>query len=191
MIKLAKHGPHNIDIISLLFGSLLGDTHGEMRTKNYSVRFSIKQSNNNVAHLAWRHKYLAERGYCSLRTLAVQGCASNPKKPTLKTIKGMSPTSLKVRQGHIGKKGRKYFYLRFHTFSYSSLLFLYNCFYGPDVPHGTSGTSGTSHNYENNLVTKDIISSSQEQTIQNEKNKKRIPSNDYLEQYLTPLALAV
>jgi hypothetical protein len=36
-------GPHNIDIISLLVGSLLGDAHGE-RLASGSVRFTFKQS---------------------------------------------------------------------------------------------------------------------------------------------------
>jgi hypothetical protein len=50
LMKMAlRAGPHKKDIISILFASLLGDFHAEMRTKNCamrnSVRFSIKQSN--------------------------------------------------------------------------------------------------------------------------------------------------
>lgn len=149
MIK--KFGPHNIDIISILFGSLLSDAHGEMRTQNYSVRFFIKKSNKNMEYLMWFHNYLAERGYC------------NSKKPLINTI--------------IGKHGHKYFSLRFHTFSYSSLLFLYYCFY-----------------YEKSPISNDIFASSIEQSeiiLKKHETKKRIPSNFYLDQFLTPLALAV
>lgn len=98
-------GPHNLDILSILFGCLLGDGHGESRTKNYSVRFTIKQSNKNVEYLMWLYKYFSSRGYCT------------QKKPNLKIT--------------IGKKTKKYFYYKFNTFSYSNLLYFYNIFYPP------------------------------------------------------------
>ena len=75
MIKIyskKKIGPHNLDTLAFLFGSLLGDSHAEVRSKNNSVRFTLQQENSNVEYLMWFHKYLSQRGYC------------NPKKPILK-----------------------------------------------------------------------------------------------------------
>lgn len=95
-------GPHNLDILSILFGSLLGDGHGECRTPN-SVRFTIKQSNINVEYLRWLHKFFSDRKYC------------NSKKPQLKIL--------------IGKENKKYFYYKFNTFTYSNLLYFYYMFY--------------------------------------------------------------
>ncbi len=47
-------GPHNIDILSIIFGSLLGDACGQLRTTNKgveSVRFLFEQSSTNVEYL--------------------------------------------------------------------------------------------------------------------------------------------
>lgn len=130
MIKiLSKHriGPHNFDVLSLLFGSLLGDCHAEIRSPNNTVRFNIKQSSRNVEYLMWFHKYLAQRGYC------------NFKKPVLKKI--------------IGRNNKIYFYYRFNTYTYGNLFWFYSIFY--------------------------------------KKKIKCLPNNEHLEQFLTPLALAV
>ncbi len=39
----------DLDVVCLLYGSLLGDAHGERRCN--STRFSIKQSSKNVEYL--------------------------------------------------------------------------------------------------------------------------------------------
>jgi ubiquinol-cytochrome c reductase cytochrome b subunit len=44
-------GPHNIDIISMIIGSILGDTHLEKRTNGIGTRVIFEQSNNNVEYL--------------------------------------------------------------------------------------------------------------------------------------------
>ena len=36
-------GPHNFDILSILFGSLLGDCHAEYRNKGKGTRFTFYQ----------------------------------------------------------------------------------------------------------------------------------------------------
>lgn len=162
MKKNIQHiGPHNIDILSILFGALLGDAHGEMRTYNYSVRFSIKQSNRNMEYLMWFHNAFAERNFC------------NSKKPSLHTT--------------IGKKGKKYFYILFHTYSYCSLLFLYKCFYYKDFVD-----AGAAHDLETTSLASQVSRQSIEFNDACEaKGVKRIPNNNYLDLYLTPLALAV
>lgn len=58
-------GPHNIDIISIIIGSVLGDSHLEKRQNGVGTRIIFEQSNRNVEYLMWFHKFFAERGYCS------------------------------------------------------------------------------------------------------------------------------
>jgi hypothetical protein len=42
-------GPHNVDILSILYGTLLGDSSIEKRCNN--IRFSFQQENRNVEYL--------------------------------------------------------------------------------------------------------------------------------------------
>jgi ubiquinol-cytochrome c reductase cytochrome b subunit len=95
------HGPHNIDVISLLFGTLLGDTYAEKRSN--STRFSFKQSSRHVEYLMWFHSFLADRGYC------------NPAKPTMKTV--------------LGKGGKVHYYYRINTYSSASFNWIHQVFY--------------------------------------------------------------
>jgi ubiquinol-cytochrome c reductase cytochrome b subunit len=44
-------GPHNIDIISIIIGSTLGDTHLEKRKNGIGTRVIFEQSNRNVEYL--------------------------------------------------------------------------------------------------------------------------------------------
>jgi hypothetical protein len=102
MTRISKtNGPHNIDIYSLLFGSLLGDSYAEKR--NGSTRFILQQEESNVSYLMWFHKYLATRGYCSA------------KKPKLET--------------RIGPNGKVRFFFRVRTYSFASFNWIYDAFY--------------------------------------------------------------
>jgi ubiquinol-cytochrome c reductase cytochrome b subunit len=85
-------GPHNIDILSILVGSLLGDSHLEKRKKG--IRLIFEQSHKNVEYLMTFHKYLAERGYC------------NPQKPKLHK---------RIRKG-----GKILFHYRINTYTFHS-----------------------------------------------------------------------
>jgi ubiquinol-cytochrome c reductase cytochrome b subunit len=62
---LYRIGPHNIDVISIIFGSLLGDAHGEKRLKGLGTRFSFYQEDSHVEYLLYLHKMLSELGYCN------------------------------------------------------------------------------------------------------------------------------
>lgn len=130
-----RAGPHKKDIISILFESFLGDCYAEMCTKNCAmrnaVRFSIKQSNIHTespcGNLMWLHMFFAENG-CSaiviLQNLLLNLC--------LEKI----------------SDNKKYFYMRFHTCSYGSLLFLHSrFFYDKDMkrPFGEKGTKYEKH----------------------------------------------
>ena len=114
--KSKIEGPHNIDIYSLIFGSLLGDSYAEKR--NGSTRFIFQQEESNVSYLMWFHKYLAARGYCS------------PKKPKLET--------------RIGPKGKVRFLSRVRTYSFASFNWIYDAFYSnskiKEVPKDLSWT---------------------------------------------------
>jgi LAGLIDADG DNA endonuclease family len=67
-------GPHNKDIISIIFGSLLGDAHGEKRL--LGTRFSFYQEAVHVEYMLFLHKLFSELGYC------------NPKLPIITTRLG-------------------------------------------------------------------------------------------------------
>lgn len=60
-----KIGPHNIDVITIIMGSVLGDSHLEKRSNGVGTRLKFTQSNKNVEYLVWFHKYFSVRGYCS------------------------------------------------------------------------------------------------------------------------------
>uniref|UniRef100_UPI0022388A06 LAGLIDADG endonuclease n=1 Tax=Amoeboaphelidium protococcarum TaxID=1243177 RepID=UPI0022388A06 len=93
-------GPHNLDIISLIIGSLLGDSHLEKRNKGTRILF--EQSNKNVEYLMWFHKYLSLRGYC------------NNKTPKL--------------HKRIKKEGIFYHY-RVNSYTFNSLTWIHDIFY--------------------------------------------------------------
>jgi hypothetical protein len=101
--SLKRVGPHNIDIISLIVGSVLGDSHLEKRAGGIGTRVIFEQSNKNVEYLMWLHQFLSERGYC------------NPEKPKLfKRIK---------------QKNEVFFHYRFNSYTFYSFNWIYDMFY--------------------------------------------------------------
>ena len=58
-------GPHNKNILSILFGSLLGDAQAEFRLKGQGTRISFYQEGSHVSYLIWLHKLMSELGYCN------------------------------------------------------------------------------------------------------------------------------
>ena len=96
-------GPHNKDILSIFYGSLLGDSHAEKRKEGNGTRFSFSQESSHKSYLLWLHSIIAEKGYCN---------------PTIPVI-----------QSRIGPGGNIRYILRFHTFTYSSLNWVHNEWY--------------------------------------------------------------
>jgi hypothetical protein len=96
-------GPHNIDIISMVIGSSLSDTHLEKRKNGIGTRIIFEQSSNNVEYLMWFHNYLASRGYCS------------NTKPKLQ---------IRIRQ-----KGKVYYQYRINSYTFSSFNWIHGMFY--------------------------------------------------------------
>jgi ubiquinol-cytochrome c reductase cytochrome b subunit len=80
-------GPHNITILSILFGSLLGDCHAEFRNKG--TRFCFYQEASHTSYLMWLHSLISDLGYTS---------SNDPKIHT-----------------RLGKKGRVRKVIRFKT----------------------------------------------------------------------------
>ena len=90
----SRIGPHNKNILSIIFGSLLGDSYAEYRSKGKGTRISFYQEGSHLSYLLWLHNYLADSGYC------------NPNLPKI--------------HKRLGKKGVVRKIIRFHTWTYSS-----------------------------------------------------------------------
>jgi ubiquinol-cytochrome c reductase cytochrome b subunit len=87
-------GAHNKDIISIIFGSLLGNTQGEKRLLNIGTRFNFNQESVHVEYMLFLHKLLSELGYC------------NSNLPVITT--------------RLGSKGKIRKIIRFTTLTYTS-----------------------------------------------------------------------
>ncbi len=93
-------GPHNIDVLSILIGSLLGDGH--MERDGYGSRFAFYQSKCNGEYLLFLHRCLTELGYC---------------KEEIPLIKS-----------RIFDNKLRYYY-RFRTYTFASFNWIYDSFY--------------------------------------------------------------
>lgn len=96
-----SHFTHNIDILSVLVGNLLGNSYAELR--HNSPRFFISLHSRNREYIHWLHNFYILRDYSN----------HNP---------------LKLKK-HIGKKNLIYFFGHFHTYSFSNLFWFYHLFY--------------------------------------------------------------
>ncbi len=101
----AKHriGPHDNDVLCIIFGSLLGDAHGEKRESGTGTRITFYQESFHVEYLLYLHRLLSSRGYC------------NPKVPEIATRLG------------VGGKVRKT--IRFATWTYTSFNWIHELWY--------------------------------------------------------------
>lgn len=97
----SRIGPHNKNIISIIFGSLLGDGYAEYR-KN-GTRIAFYQEGKHLSYILWLHKIISNLGYC------------NPILPKIQT--------------RLGKKGIVRKIVRFKTWTYSSLNWIWDLWY--------------------------------------------------------------
>jgi LAGLIDADG DNA endonuclease family/NADH-Ubiquinone oxidoreductase (complex I), chain 5 N-terminus len=107
--KIHSHkriGPHNLDVIQVIIGSLLGDGHLEKRLKGIGSRLIIEQTNKNVEYLMWLYKFFYDRGYCTK----------------------LKPKIFK----RIRKNNVIYYGIKFNTYTFSSLNWLHDSFYSKD-----------------------------------------------------------
>lgn len=100
---LSRIGPHDKNISSIIFGSLLGDAHAEKRNGGLGTRISFYQESTHVSYLLWLHSVLASAGYC------------NKNAPKIQT--------------RLGSKGVVRKIMRFHTWTYTSFNFIHDLFY--------------------------------------------------------------
>lgn len=96
-------GPHNIDVLSVIFGSLLGDAHAEKRSMDIGTRISFFQEATHVEYLLFIHKFFSELGYC------------NSKIPIIMT--------------RLGNKGKIRKVVRFSTWTYISFNWIHDLWY--------------------------------------------------------------
>ena len=100
---LKRIGVHNLDILSIIFGSLLGDAHAEYRKQGKGTRISFMQEASHLSYILWLHNKISELGYCNTKI---------PKELT-----------------RLGKLGKVRKYARFHTWTYSSFNFIHELWY--------------------------------------------------------------
>jgi ubiquinol-cytochrome c reductase cytochrome b subunit len=96
-------GPHNKDILSIIYGSLLGDAHAEKRLTGVGTRISFFQEDTHVEYLLYLHNLLSEAGYC------------NNKIPVITK--------------RLGVKGKIRKIVRFSTWSYTSFNSIHSEWY--------------------------------------------------------------
>ena len=100
-------GPHEEKVISVLIGSILGDSHLEKREKGIGTRIIFEQCNRNIEYIMWFHKFFYTRGYCT------------PNKPKLTS---------RI------KKGNKVFYqYRVSSYTFTSFNWLHDMFYKKSI----------------------------------------------------------
>jgi hypothetical protein len=73
-------GPHNKDILSIIFGSLLGDGQAEKRMPGVGTRITFFQEDSHVEYLLFLHNYLSAAGYCNTKTPVISQRLGNKGK---------------------------------------------------------------------------------------------------------------
>ena len=102
--SINRIGPHNIDVVSVVIGSLLGDAYANKRSGE-GVRICFRQSIKHKEYLFWLYSFFYNRGYTS---------NLKPRQYT-RTIKG--------------KEGKTYIGFEFNTFTFRSFSGLHKMFY--------------------------------------------------------------
>lgn len=107
LLATSRVGPHNMDILSIIFGSLLGNSDVERYTNpsggGNGTRISFTQEATHKEYLLWLHNLISNLGYCT------------QKIPKIQT--------------RLGIGGKIRYILRYHTFTYSSINWIYDLWY--------------------------------------------------------------
>ena len=98
-------GPHNEDVLSVVIGSLLGDSYGNRRSVE-GTRFCYRQSIVHKQYLFWLYDFFYTRGYCS---------NIEPRK------------YIRILKSKNNKK--EYFGYEFNTYTFRSFNWIYDMFY--------------------------------------------------------------
>lgn len=94
-------GPHSLSILSLIYGSLLGDSYGEYHGNG--ARFQFHYSFRSIELLTSLQKKLALCGYCSDKKLKISK--------------------------QIGRKNQIYFSIKLHTYTFTSFKLIVDDWY--------------------------------------------------------------
>ena len=100
-------GPHNHDILSIIFGSLLGDGYAENRVGGFGTRITFYQEDTHMKYILWLHNLLSSKGYC------------NTTIPKLST--------------RIGNKGKIIRIGKFRTWTYTSFNWIHSLWYDKGI----------------------------------------------------------
>lgn len=100
-------GPHNIDIISRIFGSLLGNAYAEKLSIEQGTIVTLFQEGIHIEYIYFLHKLFSYLGYC------------NPKPPKITT--------------RLGVKGKIFKKVEFSTWSYTSFNWIYDLWYKNNI----------------------------------------------------------
>jgi len=100
-------GPHNEEVLSIIFGSLLGDAYAESKILLGGTRISFFQEGKHISYILWLHNLLASRGYCNIIV---------PKITT-----------------RLGKGGIIRKIVRFHTWTYTSFNWIHELWYSNGI----------------------------------------------------------
>lgn len=106
--------PLNIDIISIIYGTLLGDGHAEKRSNGKATRICFYQESSHDDYLLYLHSLIANLGYC------------NTTIPKIST--------------RLNKNGKIRKVIRFYTWSYDLFNSIHSKWYIPN-PHPIKGKS--------------------------------------------------
>lgn len=98
-------GPHDKDVISVIIGSLLGDSYGSKRYVE-GTRFCFRQSIVHEEYLFWLYRFFNTRGYCS----------------------NLEPRLYTRYLKRIGIE-KKYYGYEFNTYTFRSFDWIYKMFY--------------------------------------------------------------
>lgn len=98
-------GPHNIDILSIIFGSLLGDGYAEKHGNG--TRICFYQEGSHKGYLLWLYKLISNLGYVNIEI---------PKLTQ-----------------RLGKFGKLRFVIIFKTYTYSNLNWVHNIWYKNEI----------------------------------------------------------
>lgn len=106
-VKASKRiGPHNEDVLSVIVGSLLGDSYGNRRSVE-GTRFCYRQSIIHKEYLFWLYDFFYTRGYCS----------------------NLEPRKYTRILASESKNNKEYFGYEFNTYTFRSFNWIYDMFY--------------------------------------------------------------
>lgn len=112
-VKAASRiGPHNLDIILVIVGSLLGDCYANKRSVE-GTRLCYRQSTVHKDYLFWLYNFFFARGYCS----------------------NLEPRMYKRVLKNKGSDDKTHYSYEFNTFTFRSFNWIHEMFYKKGIKY--------------------------------------------------------